>query len=210
MFLLLSSSFVFLFPSFELLLTLLQPNPFQVVQSGKSADSGGTENTAFNKNLNNMCIGEVRKITAPSRFAYGGLATRLGAGEGSFVVPANSTIVYLVEVVDITEDDELPKDYFDAMMRNSKSAMVGSDPAGTASGKLDFMQKVELTAEMQPAWAEERSEWIESLRADDRVLRAKLHKINSDKARKDEREKGLKEDKEAAAAEREREEQEEL
>jgi FKBP-type peptidyl-prolyl cis-trans isomerase len=120
-----------------------------VLQAGALVD---VENI-LNTRLNNMCIGDVRKVTASAKYAYGELAMDLGEKRGNVQVPANSTIIYQIEVLDITPSDEIPEDLLQNMLAKSKGAVVKSDPMGGALGALDLYKRVKLTEELHPEWS---------------------------------------------------------
>eukprot|EP00592_Proboscia_alata_P009263 CAMPEP_0194354046 /NCGR_PEP_ID=MMETSP0174-20130528/2230_1 /TAXON_ID=216777 /ORGANISM="Proboscia alata, Strain PI-D3" /LENGTH=176 /DNA_ID=CAMNT_0039122803 /DNA_START=41 /DNA_END=571 /DNA_ORIENTATION=- len=59
--------------------------------------------SGWDKGLQNMCVGEKRKLTIPSDFAYG----KVGAGHD---VPGDATLVYDVELINILGDDEVKQE----------------------------------------------------------------------------------------------------
>ena len=89
---------------------------------------------ALHKGVVGMCVGDKRKITAPANYSYGELATY--DGENDLWIPPNSTIVYEVELVFLTDEDEVPPDYMTKLFDNSAKGMVTADDhIGLAAGE---------------------------------------------------------------------------
>ena len=78
--------------------SLLREEPF-VFQLGKKQMHEG-----FERGLQNMCVGERRKIVVPSELAYGEVG---GYGsESANKIKPNATLVFKVELLDILTEEE--------------------------------------------------------------------------------------------------------
>jgi hypothetical protein len=158
-----------------------------VLQSDVSAKS----TMVLDKNLGGLCPGDIRKITAPSdHTGFGGLAFQFSE---TVRIPANSTIIYVLEVLDVTE--EMPNDFLDSLLDKSTNAFITNDPAATAVGTLEGYKRVMLTAEMHPEWAEENQEYIEQWERDWAKYEERIEEA-AEKKRKKEEEKRLVEEEE--------------
>ena len=90
--------------------------------------------TALHSGVVGMCVGKKRRITAPANHSYGELAAY--DAESDVWIPPNSTIVFDVELVFLTEEDEVPPDYMTKLFEHSAKGMVTKDDhIGAAAGE---------------------------------------------------------------------------
>ncbi|GMH62923.1 hypothetical protein TrST_g9893 [Triparma strigata] len=116
------------------------------------ATNGGLK--AFHEGVVGMCEGEKRKITAPANLAYGGMAKYMLTENSDLWIPPNATIMYEIEMMMLTAQEEYPPDYMKKMFDNSaKSLITSEDHIGHAAGVENSFPSLVKTAELSPEWA---------------------------------------------------------
>jgi hypothetical protein len=107
----------------------------------------------FMKNVGRMCVGEKRRITAPGHSAYGNKTAGVTMIH-DFVFPSNSTIVWEVELLEISK--EPPNDYFSHTMKTINTGVTAfGEPESNASADVQEINTWRRNAKYIPGWAED-------------------------------------------------------
>ena len=109
--------------------------------------------SAINKGVENMCVGEKRKIAVPASYGKWAMEVKVKSDNDSasetFIIPANSTITFEVELLAINDASEVPEDFLNGEIHaDTTQFRISDDHMGALRNSEEEFGRIMLTVPM--------------------------------------------------------------